>query len=278
MKKNEREFSRAKLRPFEQKARIGKRKSEVKRAGKPRGAMGRLNSLYQRIPVLPFFDRPSSALLLLCIAAFALFTVFVFLTTPPFSLQGEVRGAPLSKNTNLQLLPGERYSYEISSPNGKQLLYYSVSSSPACNGTLVTESDGQASRGLCLASNGNPANESISQENYSSSNGSMLLFSPWMLAVSENFSWQVDTVFSAGTAQVTFPTYFSSQGKKTVAGRDAFAIGIWGGIPIGNESTVSTFYVDSQKRVLLLANLSNVSIKLVQAPFELDWNSSNSTN
>ena len=251
-----------------------------------------LNAVYRRTPALPFFDKPSSALLLFCIAAFVIFTAFVFFTSPPLEPQAHMEEAPLAKNAALSLLAGEQYAYSLSMGNQSAAVYYSVSKSPSCAGTLLTERDGNpiraessngslfapqkedATRELCLSQTGNLIGGEKSD--FLFGNGSTVLFSPWMLAASENFSWKVEQVFTAGTMEISFPTYFTSKGLKKIAGRDAFAIGITSDEP---GASATTMYIDSEKRVLLSAEISNVTIRLVQAPFALDWgNGSNISN
>ncbi|VVC01279.1 Uncharacterised protein [uncultured archaeon] len=231
-------------------------------------ALQSLNSIYQRMPVLPFFDKASSALLIISIAAVALFTAFVFLTTPSPTAQVAAREAPLHKNAQLALVPGEQYAYTISMGNQSQWLYYSASKSDSCPGTLLTEKQGAQTRDICLSGAGVMIGNGSTGSNVTFGNSSTLLFSPWMLAASENFSWEVATLFSAGSTQISFPTYFNSQGRATVAGREAYPISI-----SADAAIVPTvvWNIDAQKRVLLSADMENLTIRLVKAPFELNW-------
>lgn len=230
------------------------------------------NSAYQRIPVIPFFDRPSSALLIVCIAAFVLFTAFVFFTAPSPLPSSQTVEAPLLKNAQISLVSGERYAYSLSMGNQTEMIYYLVSNSSSCPGTLVTELEGQSQRQICLSQSGNVIGNVTDESNLPTDNDSIVLFSPWMLAASQNFSWEVDQVFTAGTTQISIPTYFNSTGLVTIAGRNAFAVSITSDQP---QSVPATMYIDSQKRVLLSTEISNITIKLVDAPFALDWNASN---
>ena len=234
-----------------------------------------LNAVYSRVPVLPFFDKPSSALLIFCIAAFAIFTAVVFFTSPPLEPQAHMREAALEKNAALSLFAGEQYTYSLSMGNQTAEVRYSVSKSPSCAGTLLTERDGNATRGICLSQTGNLVGNGTENSDLLFGNSSTVLFSPWMLAASENFSWKVEQVFTAGTAEISFPTYFTSKGLNETACRDAFAISIESGAPSGGSNMM---YIDLQKRVLLSAEISNVSIMLIRAPFALDWNQTNCSN
>ena len=234
-----------------------------------------INSVYQRTPVLPFFDKPSSALLIICIVAFLAFTIFVFATTKVPEPQQQTLEAPLIKNSALLLAPGEQYSYLLAMGNQSSTVDYSTSKSASCPGLLLTEREIDGTRNLCLASDGSIIGNDTENTNLMLGNSSTVLFNPWMLAVSDNFTWKVEQVFTAGASEISIPTYFTSQGRKQVAGREAFQIGIENGVSTG---TGSTMYIDSQKRVLLYADISNITIRLVSAPFALDWNQTNSSN
>jgi hypothetical protein len=130
---------------------------------------------------------------------------------------------------------------------------------------LLVESYSQNS--ACVKESGNSADDSF-RTDLSLGNQSFLLFSPWMLAVSDNFSWQVNATVSAGAAQLSLPILFASKGEKEIAGRRAFEISI--SSELGDSSTA---YIDAEKRVLLLADFGNASARLVSAPFPLNWSS-----
>jgi len=228
-------------------------------------ALARLRALYLRLPALPYLDRQTTAILLVSFALYALFALWVMLSNPVGEMAAIVQEAQLVKNSRLMLLPGEYYEYEFSSPTGFQRIGYQVSKSSQCNGTLVSGGLSSQRVSACLSPSGNLAGD-YPQFNSSLGNQSMPLFSPWMLAVSDNFSWQVNTSMSIASAKVSLPTTFRSLGKKIVAGRSAFEIVV--------ESEIgqpSRYYVDAEKRVLLYADFGNVTAKLVSAPFPLGW-------
>ena len=123
---------------------------------------------------------------------------------------------------------------------------------------------GQSSR--CVLPSGNLADEGFGSVNSGFGNLSVILFSPWMLAVSDNFSWQVNTTVSGAGVQIDMPLYMRSEGMKTVAGREAYEIAVQ-----SEGQPPATFYVDASKRVALLVQDGNSSAQLVSAPFALDW-------
>lgn len=227
-------------------------------------ARGRLLSIYNKIPILPFLDRPTSALLILLMALYFIFTAWIFLSSPPAQITGAILEGQLVKNSGLAIAPGERYVYELSGFGSDQSVAYQASSSPACAGLLITESGGGDS--LCLSRSGNIVGDTA-QLNSTYGNQSILLFAPWMLAASENFSWRVETTISGGQVELQIPTRLFWQSTRDVLGRRAFQIVV--SSEAGSERP-SSEYIDAEKRVLLYARMGNATAKLVQAPFALD--------
>lgn len=232
------------------------------------GVLRQLDSLYNKIPILPFLDRPTSALLIACMLGYAIFVAYIFLSTPTQMTQS-ISEQPLAKNTQLQLLPGERYVYLAIGPGGTQSLTYTVSRQSSCAGVEVGEED--VPDLLCLSQSGNSLDPGDAGLNSSYGNSSILLFSPWMLAVSDTFSWGFTTTVSAAGTQIYLPVTLVSQGRTTMGGREAYIISVNPGNP-----DQSTLYIDSQKRVLLQISSANASARLELAPFPLDWSNSTS--
>ena len=224
---------------------------------------GILHSLYMKIPPLPMLERQGTALLLFCALLYFIFVAYVFLTSP-LTIGQDFYEQPIQKNSALLLLPGETYRYDISSPAGRDSVTYKTGRSPSCTGLLVSEEPSGA--GACLSQSGNLAQPGAEAFNSSYGNQSMLLFAPWMLAVSDDFRWGFESRITAGSTTVAFPVSLTSKGRKTVAGRDAYEISV-----SSSGSTPSLFYIDAEKRVLLSAEAENVSVRLVAAPFALNW-------
>ncbi len=67
--------------------------------------------LYGSLPKLPFLDKDTSAILIISILVYAIFTAGVFLTSSSEPLHAILTEGQLSKNSPLALLSGERYSY-----------------------------------------------------------------------------------------------------------------------------------------------------------------------
>ena len=247
-----------------------KKENRAKQAGTP-AVFQTLSRWYGKIPILPFLDRPTSAIFIFCITAYCIFVASILLSSP-LSVQPVLSEQPLAKNTPLQLMPGETYAYAVDTPDGSQVLTYTISRDPSCAGTLVYEKETQSS--LCLSSSGNVAGPLFPAMNSSYGNQSILLFAPWMLAVSDTFSWQFQNTVSAAGTKLAMPVTLTSQGRKTIAGREAFAI-----VVLPYFGSRSVFYIDSQKRVVLEAVSANATAKIISAPFALNWSdSANSTS
>jgi len=231
---------------------------------KKRGIGAALSSAYQKVPEFPYLDRATTLILVVCVLGYLGFTAYVFLSMPPVQIEAKLSEGALDKNMQLAILPGENYAYSINSPDGAQGIAYAARSSPSCAGVLVAEKSGNAGQEVCILKNGLLSGGSANT-NYG--NQSILLFSPWMLAASENFSWRVDAVYSSNGIEMSIPTYFMSKGKAQLAGREAYEIDV-GDSPANSSAR---FFIDSQKRVLLYADLGNVTVRMASAPFALNW-------
>ncbi len=229
-----------------------------------------LRQLYLALPVLPLADRSTSAILYASVAAYLAFTAYLFLSIPKIEPQLSLYEFAISKNALLQLQPGESYSYRVFSPEGDFTVYYDIRDSPSCTGVVVVERLPSETTSRCVLPSGNLAQDGYGNVNWGMGNQSILLFSPWMLAASENFTWEVTAEISAGGAVIEMPARFNSLGKKEIAGREAFEVlvGASGEAP-------AKFTVDAQKRVTLsFDSKDNFRARLMQAPFPLAWGNS----
>ena len=231
------------------------------------GIIDALSAAYQRVPEFPYLDRATTLILIVCVAGYLGFTAYIFFSTPTVEIEAKILEGSLAKNSALALTPVEKYLYSLESPDGAQHVAYAVGSAPSCAGVVVSEAAGQENQTICILKNGMLSGQLETAGNSNFGNQSILLFSPWMLAASENFSWNVDNVYSAHGLEMTITTHFASKGKQQLAGRVAYEI------EIGDNSGTppARFFIDSEKRVLLYADLGNVTVKLASAPFALNW-------
>ncbi|MEM4633630.1 MAG: hypothetical protein QW275_00570 [Candidatus Anstonellaceae archaeon] len=223
-------------------------------------------SLYEKLPLLPLLDRQTSALAYIAIAAYIAFIVAIFFLSPSASqsLSFEVEEEPIYKNSPLKLAEGEEYAYQIeysSNPVVQATLFYKITKSPSCSGVVIEERTEDAFlQSVCVDKDGTSSNFS----NISIGEGGMLVFSPWMLAASENFSWKAKSkVKGAVEAQVEY--HYSSKGSFKILGRDAYIIEQ--SSDIGGNITA---YIDKEKRILLyLSSPQGAVAKLISAPFPI---------
>jgi len=205
-------------------------------------------------------DRATSALLIACILGYFLFVIAVFFTTPPIQQNTRLVEPPIAKNSQLMLQPGESYLYEVLSPQERQVVQYSISS---CKGIQISESP--TGTQVCVSRSGNLLDED-NPSNFSYGNRSLLLFGPWMLAVTNSSDWVIQTMVSAGGMEIPLSTRLISRGEKYIGGRRAYEVGV--DSEIGGQATM---YVDLEKRVLVYADYGNLTARLVRAPFGLNW-------
>jgi len=246
------------------------KKKENKMSSAMSGVGSALSSAYQHVPEFPYLDRATTLLLIVCVLGYLGFTAYIFFSMPPAEIEARILEGSLAKNSALTLLPGENYVYRLESPGGSMEVAYAVRSAPSCAGVVVAEQAGQESQSMCILKNGMLSGSADGAPNANFGNQSILLFSPWMLAASENFSWSVDSIYSAQGVEMAITTRFEAKGKQQLAGREAYEI------EVGDSSGAAParFFIDGEKRVLLFADLGNVTVKLSSAPFALDWNAS----
>jgi hypothetical protein len=228
-------------------------------------ALSFANGAYMKLPNYPIIERSGVALLLFCIAAYAIFVAYVFFATPQISVDISTVAGPLAKNSALAVMPGESYAYEIPVQGTAMRLRYRVSSSPLCSGAVVEETYANDRMELCILPNGTLQDEG--KDDFD--NRSIHLFSPWMLAASDDFEWKVETVSRAQGFEMRSAAYFSGAGGAKAGGRDAYRIELRMGSE--NSTPLGTLFVDKEKRILLSAEGNGQTIRLVEAPFALNW-------
>ncbi len=234
----------------------------VKQSGILNRAWGVLPKIYNRLPLVPFLDRSTSAILYASMAAYLLFLVFMVSVQPNAGQHFSISESPIQKNARLGISPGESYVYALRNDGQVQRLQYDAQSSLGCRGVLLQGSDGAAP---CILDSGNLASDT-QQYNSSFDNESVILFLPWMLAVSGDFSWNVVGDYRSGYFAVRTTTNYTSLGKTSALGREAYRIRIVSDL----YPEPAYYYIDSQKRVLLYLKTGNATASLVLAPFALN--------
>lgn len=160
--------------------------------------------------------------------------------------------------------PGERYAYKISSQDGNSLsVSYLILPPASCRGVNIEE---EATRARNCFSREGRLLSAPQDSNFSHGNRSIVLFSPWMLALSDSSDWRIDGVASSSGINVSMASTIKTVGSYTVAGRGAYAVEM-----TYPASDGARMYIDKETRVLLLSSEQGVMVQLVSAPFPLDW-------
>ena len=178
---------------------------------------------------------------------------------PSFSKKIEIWEGPLIKNSELMLVPGEVYVYTYSANNTKNNLTFIIRNGNGC--TFIQVKESVNATGSCINKYGNDR----SGNNVSLDPPYIIIFKPWMLAVSSDWQWNAKMLVNVGDNELILNNAsFSANGDYPVFGRQSYAVQI-----LTNSEKV-TVWVDKEKRVLLREKGGDYEIDLVSAPFELN--------
>jgi hypothetical protein len=165
--------------------------------------------------------------------------------------------APLYKNTQLQLVPGETYAYVFTMKGtGNSTTAnatYAIGWGDNC--TLIRMMESVEFSGTCLDSNGND------ERGYNTSleSPSVLLFQPWMLALREGWSWNSTMYISFdGKLRKVGENHYRVVRLDDYNGRRAFLVELRSG-----DGAAEYEWVDEQKRVLLGMSGDGYEVRLV---------------
>lgn len=188
----------------------------------------------------------------LAIFIIANFIFYIDLPTDVIKLnEGE-----LHKNKGLALLPGERYVYSLGSDLGQ--IEFEIKLGNNCMGVYINEEYS----GVCIDSDGTDETGS----NLSFVHPQVIFFKPWMLALEEDWNWDVEYM-DKQTDEVILKYIFEVTGEEEILGRECYVVQISG------EDLDVTEWIDKEKRVLIKEVGSDYEIILAYAPFELEENS-----
>lgn len=225
-------------------------------------AASKAGQLYSHLPAVPFLDRQTSAILYACIALY-ISSIAYFAISENTGGEFYLNEALLQKNAGISFRPGETYTYLLRHNGQEMHATYAIQTMAGCRGLAIYEPGEEAL--YCVSASGTLADDPL-QRNSSLGGQMVLLFSPWMLAASQNFIWKVEGGYAGQYLRMASNATYTSLGMRKVLGRDAFLI-----IESSELSGTPTYhYVDSQKRILLYAYSGNDSVTLVSAPFALN--------
>lgn len=171
------------------------------------------------------------------------------------------REDPLKKQPHT-LAPGDYYRYSYTSNVSEGLNYtftYVLVGYNNCTGIYIQESSNRTPS--CIDHWGNDK----AGNNLSLDNPFIYFFKPWMLAVNDSWTWKVTAYFSFPTEQFNFSeVYLYTLEKEDIYGRDAYKVIALLSTSDGEEEQI-LYWVDVEKRILLLEKGSNYEIRLVSS-------------
>lgn len=149
--------------------------------------------------------------------------------------------APLQKNTQLQLQPGEEYQYSYMFNGTAVNITYAVLEGDNCTRVVVEESVNDSE--TCLDNWGND----FTHSNATFDNPSILLFKPWMLALDDGWTWNNSMyIVYGGAEQHISDTYYKVVRMENYSGRMSYVVEV-----IPDSGSAEYDWIDAQKRVLL---------------------------
>jgi hypothetical protein len=192
---------------------------------------------------------------------------------PSGEITTKVTSAPLQKNAELQLAPGEAYDYNYSSGNSSQVVYFSVGDwFGKCLRIGAVMKQAGATGEACIAKNGSVFYGVLHSPQGDLNWTNMDFFQEWMLALSENWTWSVvverdiPKIGLAGKEEIKY----SCIGAEKKFGRNAFHVRAESLTGLSGPSAAIDYWVDAEKRILLEMNSSSAGVVLASAPFPLE--------
>jgi len=202
------------------------------------------------------------------IAAIAVFLIIVIMGIMMFPIEAptgpdelpvfEEDEEPLAKKTNLTLEPGEEYVYNYyTGEEDLENMSFIVRERKGCHVYLYTP-DVEISPGVCLDREGNDRTGS----NVSYYDPYIYMFRPWMLAVDENWEWEVNIYAVKNESRThVFDITYQTLRIDNINGRPAYVVEINTG-----EGLQTIEWIDVEKRILVKEEALGTTIELVEMP------------
>jgi hypothetical protein len=164
------------------------------------------------------------------------------------------REEPLHKNTELQLRPGDIYTYTYLLNNSSVNITYAVFEGPGCTVVRVVESANGT--GVCLDRWGMDRSGS----NSSFEDPSILLFKPWMLALNDTWRWNNSMYLSFnGAEDLVSENRYRVVRREEYRGRESYVVEI-----ASSTGPAEYDWVDAERRVLLKVMGSGYEVALAE--------------
>ena len=146
------------------------------------------------------------------------------------------REEPLIKNKAITFLPGETYIYKIKIKNISKNVSFKLKLNQDCFGVFIGNSYSHS----CIKNDGTDQSNS----NSSFSNIQIFFFKPWMLALTDNWTW-VSSKYSREFNKTISNCSYKVIGNKEIYKRKAYIVEV----SCGKEK--KTMIIDKEKRILL---------------------------
>ncbi len=162
--------------------------------------------------------------------------------------------APLAKNAQFQLVPGERYVYGTVSDETPINVTYAILSGRNC--TIIAFMNTVPASSTCVGTDGRDSGGHDSQLD----SPNVFMFAPWMLALQEGWHWNVSMYMSFGNSS----RYIATKDYRVMRtdrwrGRKVFVV-----MENISGSPPQYEWVDAEKRVLLRLQGEGYAIELVE--------------
>lgn len=176
---------------------------------------------------------------------------------------------PLSKNAQFSPQPGDAISYFYNGTNESGEISFAFGRQGQQNGNFTVTSYANCTLALLSGANsttciGKDGRDGESNESLASAD--FMFFSPWMLALSENFSWKAQ-VLNGITREPLENFSVAYAGREQYLGRDAFVLDVMQEGVFG--SVEKRVWVDSKTRILLKEEGKNYTLEITRAWFPL---------
>lgn len=161
---------------------------------------------------------------------------------------------PIEKNANLTLEAGDVYIYQYYGENKTDNISFVVQSGSGCK--RVHTPDLERSLGTCIYRDGTDYTGS----NVTLADPYVFMFKPWMLAVHENWEWNVSVyAVMRNSSRYVFDIGYRTIRTDIIDGRRAYVVEIdtGGGLTIYD-------WIDKEKRILLKEESIGTEIVLVK--------------
>ncbi|MDD5337462.1 MAG: hypothetical protein PHS02_03175 [Candidatus ainarchaeum sp.] len=212
-----------------------------------------------------------SEMLLIFLASAGLFLallVFSFLSFTSGFRPTLISEAPLNKSAEFSPMPGDGLAYSYASPdfNGTVVFLFGRKILPSTNlsqriyaNCTLAVIEGLNSS-TCINPDGTDGNGNAGLA------GGFFFFSPWMLAASENLSWNGSVLNSIDRSELDFLSVAFDK-REVYKGRAALVFNLT--VRDLFKETRKRVWVDSSERIVLKEESENESMELIQGYFPL---------